>query len=135
MNQVFSALYTTLTASTAVTGLLSSTTAVYDTIAPQSARYPLLIMQQQAWSVETIDANEREDAYITIKAIGTTSFGQSGTIDAAVRTLLNDGSASISGHTTLWQKATEQLRYVEADAAGRRFYHVGHVYRLRFTNT
>ena len=135
MNQVFQSLYTTLTASTAVTSLLSGTTAVYDTQAPQSAIYPLLIMQQQAWSIETTDANEREDAYITIKAIGTSTFGQAGTVDAAVRTLLNDGSASISGHTTLWQKATEQIRYVETDAAGRNFYHVGHVYRLRFTNT
>jgi hypothetical protein len=135
MNQVFASLYATLTASTAVTSLLAKTTAVYDTQAPQSATYPMLIMQQQAWAIETTDANEREDAYITIKAIATGSFGQAGTIDAAVRTLLNNGSASISGHTTLWQKATEQIRYVETDSAGRNFYHVGHVYRLRFTNT
>ena len=135
MNQVFQSLYGTLTASTAITSLLSSTSAVYDTQAPPSAKYPLLIMQQQGWSIETLDANEREDAYITIKAIGTQSFGNAGTIDAAVRTLINDGSASISGHVTLWQKATEQIRYVETDPAGRNFYHVGHVYRLRFTNT
>jgi len=135
MNQVFQSLYGTLTASTALTSLLSGTAAVYDTQPPQSAHYPFLVMDQQGWSIETIDANEREDAYITIKAISMTSLGQAGTIDAAVRVLLNNGSASISGHTTLWQKATEQIRYVETDAAGRSFYHVGHVYRLRFTNT
>ncbi len=135
MNQVFAALYGTITASTAVTSLLSGTTAVYDTQAPQTAVYPLVIFQQQAWRVETVDPNEREDAYVTVKAISTTSFGNAGTIDAALRTLLNGGSLSIASHTNLWQKATEQIRYVETDAAGRSHYHAGHIYRLRFTNT
>lgn len=131
MNQLMTGLYAKLTGGTALTALLSGTTAVYDSLAPQSAALPYVIFQQQAWNVETADPRRREDAYMLVKAVSATGFAQAGSIDAACDALLDGGSISVTGHTVMWQKRIEQIRYIETDQAGRNIYHQGGLYQIR----
>jgi hypothetical protein len=130
MNGLWTALYSRLTAATAVTSLLAGTAAVYDTQAPQEAHYPLIIFQQQAGDVETVDPHTRHAKDVTVKVITVDGFKKAETIDAALNTALDDNKLSVTGHTVIWQRRTADVRYVEVDPAGRSFYHVGGIYHI-----
>jgi hypothetical protein len=133
MNDLATALYSKIAGGTAVTAQLAGTTAVYDTVIPQSATYPCVVFQQQAWGVETLDPQRREDAWITIKAVGTVSYRQAGSIDNSLDLLLDGGSLSVTGHNVLWCKRQSQIRYSEPRAGGGYYYHQGGIYRIRLS--
>ena len=133
MNDLATALYGKLNQATAVTALLSGTTAIYDTMVPQSGAYPCIVFQQSAWKVETVDPQRREDAYITVQAIGTVGFRQAGSIDNAIDLVLDGGSISVTGHDLLWMKRQQQIRYSESRSGGGYYYHQGGIYRIRLS--
>ena len=134
MNELWQALYNRLTGAAAITAQLSSGTAVYDTQAPAGAAYPLIIFQQQAWPVETVDPRRREDAYVLIKAISPNSFAEAGRIDAAIDAALDGKLLTVAGHVNIWCRRTEQIRYLETDPAGKNYYHAGGIYRIRLAH-
>ena len=127
MNELWQAIYSRGTATAA------GSYGVYDSIAPQNAALPYVVFQQQAWGVEALDPRRREDAYVSIRAISQTGFAQAGSIDAAIDTAFDNMPLSVSGHTNIWLKRTEQIRYVET-ADDKRYYHQGGIYRIRLTH-
>lgn len=134
MNELWTALYSRLTAATAVTVKLASTTSVYDSGVPQGASYPLIVFQQQAGGFETVDPHSRHDKLVTVKAITADGFKTAEEIDAAILAALDNNKLSVTGHTNIWQRRTSDVRYAEADPAGNAYYHVGGIYRLRLTH-
>ena len=134
MNELWQALHARLSGTPALTALLSSAEAVYDTQAPPGALYPLVTFSQQAWPVETVDPHRREDAYVLVKAISATSFKDAGAIDAAIDAALDSQPLTVAGHTNIWLRRTEQVRYTETDPAGKNYYHAGGIYRIRLAH-
>lgn len=129
---LWEAIYSRLTAATAVTSLLAGTAAVWNALAPPEARYPLIVFNLQAGDVETVDPRTRHTKYVTIKAITTDGFLRAEKIDAAINTQLDDNKLSVSGHTVIWQRRTaDTTPFIEIDPAGCSFYHVGGIYHIR----
>jgi hypothetical protein len=128
---LWTALYSRLTGGTALTALLSGTTAIYDTVAPQGATLPYVVFNQQAGRTENLDGNRRDDVFVTVKAITAASLKAAEAIDAQVDTLLHDSLLTVTGYTALWQRRTESIRYAEPMPGGGHYYHAGGVYRIR----
>ena len=133
MNQIEIALYSTLTAGTALTSMLAGARSIYNGIIPDGVGLPAVVFSQQSHITENTDPHTRENALYLVKGISETSMGNAGTIDARIRTLLHAQTLSVSGYTNFWTRRESSIRYVEMDAGGKRIYHSGGIYRIRLT--
>ena len=137
MNALDSAMYSTLTASTAITALTSGGTAnpsVYHFLAPEGADPPYVIYQTQAPSVPFRTHGYPivyEDVTITVKAVteGHSALA-AGTIASNIAALLNGSVLSITGHTVLMLRREMDVDFYEVLPGGQRYHHRGGQYRI-----
>ena len=122
------AIYTTLNVSSVTT---AGATGVFNRIAPENQALPYVVYQWQGGGdLNITPRRERFPAY-TIKAIAET-LGDAGAIDAAIDALLHHQTISISGWTNFWLARDVDVAYFEVDPLGRRIYHTGAIYKIRF---
>lgn len=133
MNAVEIAMYSTLSAATALTALLAGTTAVYNQQAPQGAALPYVVFGLNAGGDDNDNPHRAKALVYSVKAVGTAGFANAGSIDIQIDALLHHGTLSPSGWTNFWTARESDFRYVETptDGGGRRFYHAGGLYRVR----
>lgn len=108
--------------------------AIYHGTAPAEAPYPFVILNRQAgnptYALTTIPAYET-DMWL-IKAVDDEPTADAAeAISARLSTLLNDGVLSISGATQLYLRRESDIEY-EEDADGRKYQHVGSLFRLLY---
>jgi hypothetical protein len=130
-NVVETALYAKLTGTSALTALLSSSTAVFNQMATQAAGLPYVIFQQMS---ET-DLNEtphRSKALLyLVKGVADSGFKEAGVIDAAIDTALHRTTLTVPGWTNYLMRRETSVRYPEPLPGGGTVYHSGGVYRLK----
>ena len=126
------ALHGLLTGSTAITDHLASGTAgVHHELAPQNADHPLVVFNHQAeTTVWTFDKIAYENLLYEVKAISIgESFASAGTIDAAIASVLNDGTPSVTDYGLLYARRESGVRFPEV-IEGQRINHRGGLYRI-----
>lgn len=129
MNALDSALYTRLQG-TAVTSLLSGTTAIYKNQAPEGAALPYIVFNKQSGSPWNLDANRTDDLLYYIRAYSGNSAAQAGSIDAQVDTALHLAPLTVSGWTNIWIARETNIELPSTEPSGRVIHSAGALYRI-----
>lgn len=129
INLLNSALYSKLSAGTALTALLAGGTAgIYHMQAPEGAALPYVVYSWQGGG----QTNEVPDLQNRIEFIRcyASSAATAGSADAAIYNLLHGQSLSITGWTTVSLQREDDYETVEIPANGSPVYTMGGLYRL-----
>ncbi|MCR4340770.1 MAG: DUF3168 domain-containing protein [Gemmatimonadaceae bacterium] len=134
-NPIDLAVYTALTAATALTALLSGGTAdpsVYQWLAPEGADPPYVVYSVQSPStpVYTFSGVAYENTVYQVKGVTDDhSARAAGTIAAEIDDALADAGLTVSGYTLMRCRRLQNVDFLEVDA-GKRFNHRGALYRI-----
>jgi hypothetical protein len=130
------ALYTTLSGDATLGALLSSTTAVYNTIVPEGTTAPYVVFQQQsATDRPTLArANASEWFAYAVKAVtysqaSDTSPAAAKAIRTRIDQLLNDQPLTLSTGTLMVCRRTQRIKYPEL-FDGLVIWHVGSLFQI-----
>ena len=130
IDAVFTAIRTKLAATTGVTTLLSSASAIYRLEAGGTASFPYVVMAWQGGGDVNDTPNEMLDVRVSVKAVAETA-SQAGGLADAIRTALHNQELTWSGS---WKHLTCQhdnpLAFTEA-VDRVTLWHMGAVYRVR----
>lgn len=129
MNALDAALYTRLQG-TAVTSLLSGTTAIYKNQAPEGAALPYIVFNKQSGAPWNLDANRVDALLYYIRAYSGSSAAQAGSIDAQIDAALHLSSLTISGWTNIWIAREQNVELVSTEPSGRLIHSAGALYRI-----
>lgn len=137
MNALDSAVYTALTASTAITSQTSGGTAspsVYHWLAPEGSDPPYVIYQTQSPSLPYRTHGYPvvyEDVTLTVKGVteGHSALA-AGSIASSIASLLNGSVLTITGYTVLLLRREQDVDYLEVLPGGQRYHHRGGQYRV-----
>lgn len=133
LNASGSAIYSTLTGSTALTGLLAGTASVYYMQAPQGAALPYVIVNRQAGVPKRTLGGGRawdEGVYLVKAVTDEPSALKANRIAQQVDTLLDRQDLTIAGTASLMCHRETDVSYPENTQDGRRLNHVGATYRI-----
>lgn len=131
-NALWGAIYSKLNAATALTSLLSGTTAIYNMVAPDDAPMPYVVFQNYGGGAENINPSDMRNQPMLIKAYAA-SAATAGSIDAQVHTAILAG-LSVSGYTNFWVSRDLDVTTVDVQPSGEKAYMAGAVYRIRLTD-
>lgn len=129
MNELDTALYSRLQG-TAVTSLLSGTTAIYKNQAPEGAALPYIVFNKQSGSPWNLDANRVDDLLYYVRAYSGNSAAQAGSIDAQIDTALHLTPLTVSGWTNIWIARESNIELVATEPSGRLIHSAGALYRI-----
>ena len=136
MNAVEAAIYTTLSAGTALTSLLAAGSAsLHHLEAPEGTEYPYVVWSHQGGGDENLSPHRTKNIIRFIRAYSETSAAEAGTIDAAIDTLLHMTPLTISGWADLWLARETDVELVEDEPSGRQIFMQGGMYRLLIEKT
>jgi hypothetical protein len=130
-NKIATALYSTLSSGTALTTLLSGTTAVYNTKAPDTATLPYVVFSHQAGQPLNINPSDIRDEVYWIRAITQSSLGYAGSIDAQICNLLHGKTLSVSGYTNFNTVREQEVQLVDTQPDGADNFIAGAMYRIQ----
>jgi hypothetical protein len=122
------ALYAALAADAGITGV---TGAIYPDRAPSGANATTYVIFSLAAGTTTNDANDdNTDLRYLVKCVST-DFGKANSVASAIRTLLHEGSLTLSGGWTCYRmQVITPVRFVETiDRVA--YWHKGHIIRIR----
>ena len=131
MNALNSALYSRLQTTSAITSLLSGTTAIYNQQAPEGATLPFVVFSTPSELDENMTANRTKNNVVFIRAYSGVSASQAGSIDAAIDTALHLIPLTVSGWTNFWMVREQGIELVETQPSGKIIYSSGANYRCR----
>lgn len=135
MKALNTALYTKLNGATAVTSLLSGTTAIYAQQAPEGAVYPYIVFNIQGGGDTNDTANRLKNLVLFVRAYATTN-AQAGSIDAQIDTALHlVPFTGVSGWTNIWLAREQDLETVENPPTGGQVFMNGGLYRCMLDST
>jgi hypothetical protein len=129
------ALYTQLTAWGPLTDLLATSLSVYADEVPPTAPLPAVVFQKAAGAPDyMLSGMWARSATFTVKGITEGhSKALAGSISAQLDQALIDQAFTIVGGTLIYCRRVEDIDYPEQAPGGRRFHHLGGVYRLQYT--
>lgn len=130
-NAINAALYSTLSAGTALTTLLSSTTALYNMQAPDGATFDYVVWNVQGGGDDNMTAHRTKNLVVFVRGYSSTSAARAGSIDAKIDSLLHKAILSVSGWSNFWSAREEDISTVEVTEAGNTIWCAGGMYRLR----
>lgn len=130
MNVLYTSLYSRLQG-TAITSLLSGTTAIYNLQAPNNASYPYIVFSTQGGGDDNDTANRTKNLLLFVRAYSGVSAMQAGSIDAQIDAALHLAPLTVSGWTDFWLAREEDLETVENEPDGKRIFMRGGFYRAR----
>lgn len=129
-NALNAAVYTKLTAATALTSLLAGTTSVYYLQAPDGAALPYVVFNQQGGGPENINPSDMRRATYWVRGYADTP-ALAGSIDAQLSTAIHGGSLAVSGYTNFWTRRIQDISIVENLPNGESVYTGGGMYDIR----
>lgn len=130
INAFDAALFTRLQG-TAITALLSGTTAIFHLQAPEGATLPYIVWNIQGGGPVNLDSNRVDNLVYFIRAYSETSAANAGSIDAQIDTALHMAPLTVSGYTNTWLAREQRLELVDNEPSGQRIYMAGGLYRVR----
>jgi hypothetical protein len=131
MNEVNAAIYTRLSTATALTQLLSGTTAIYNLQAPESAAYPYVVFNVQGGGDINQTAHRTKSLIVFVRCYSKTSAKNAGSIDAQIDTALHLVPFTVTGWTNTWLAREQDLETVENPPTGGQIFMQGGLYRER----
>jgi len=132
MNQVDTAIYSTLTGGTALTSLLASTSSVYHIRAPNVTTFPYVVFSLQGGGPENITPSDLWNVVYFIRAYSATNATAASNIHAEIRKLLHKKTLTISGYTNYWMALETELESAEEIPNATPIFMAGGLYRIRF---
>lgn len=131
MNVLNAAIYSRLQTTTAITSLLSGTTAIYNQQAPEGATLPFVVFSVPSELDENMTQNRTKNNVVYIRAYSGSSAAQAGSIDAAIDTALHLIPLTVSGWTNFWMAREQGIELVETQSTGKIIYSAGANWRVR----
>ena len=130
VNALDTALYSRLQG-TAITSLLSGTTALYKVQAPENATLPYIVWNIQGGGDENLTQNRTKNLVLFVRAYSGNTAAEAGSIDDQVDAALsNDAPLSVSGWTNIWLAREQELETVQLEPSGRQVHMAGGLYRV-----
>lgn len=129
MNELNAAIYTRLQG-TAITSLLSGTTALYNIQAPENATLPYIVWNIQGGGDENLTQNRTKNLVMFIRAYSENSAALAGSIDAQIDTAFHMQPLTVSGWTNIWCAKEQDLETVQLEPSGNQFFMAGGLYRV-----
>lgn len=130
-NALWGALYSKLNAATALTALLSGTTAIYNMQAPEGAALPYVVFQNYGGGPDNLTPRDARTQPMLIKAYASSAM-LAGSIDAQIHAAII-GGVSVTGYTNFWLSRDQDVTTVETPPDGENVYMAGAVYRIRLS--
>ena len=131
MNEVNQAIYSKLTAGTALTALLAGTASIYNMQPPDNTSMPYVIFNLQGGGDENMTPIRAKSLVYFIRGYSKTSAAAAGSIDAQVDALLHGNSISATGWTNFWLAREADFEQTENLPNGEKAYMSGGFYRVR----
>jgi len=131
MNVLNAAIYSRLQTTSAITSLLSGTTAIYNQQAPEGATLPFIVFSTPSELDENMTQNRTKNNVVYIRAYSGSSAAQAGSIDTAIDTALHLIPLTVSGWTNFWMVREQGIELVETQSTGKIIYSAGANYRVR----
>jgi hypothetical protein len=129
------AMYSRLNGATAVTSLLSGTTAIYALQAPEGAALPYVVYNVQGGGDTNDTANRLKNLVVSVRAYATTN-ARAGSIDAAIDAALHFVPfTGVTGYTSIWLARETDIETVENPPTGSQIFMNGGFYRCVFDAT
>lgn len=136
-NLLNTAIYTRLSAGTALTSLLSGGTAVpsvFYQVAPDGFTQPYVTWSFPSEIDENLIPHRMKNIVLRVQGY-CTSPALAGTIDAQIDTLLNEAELSLgTPWTNIWLRRENGYQMVSPTEAGIRYYTSGADYRVEISN-
>ena len=132
-NALNTAVYSTLSAGTALTALLAGTTAIYNMQAPDGATFDYVVWNLQSGIDDNMTAHRTKNLVVFVRGYSSTSAARAGSIDAQIDALLHKQVLTVSGWSNFWSAREEDLETVEVTEAGNTIWMAGGMYRLRLS--
>jgi len=129
-NSFWAGLYTKLQGGTALTALLSGTTAIYHLQAPDNSTLPYIVFSTQAGGPENITSSDMRNLLIYVRGYAA-SPTTAGSIDAQIENLLHKQALSVSGYTNYWSVKQQDVSLVETPPNSNPVYSYGGIYQFR----
>ena len=130
MNATEIGLYSKLTGNSTLTAALSTTTAIYNTVAPQGTSLPYVTFNWAGGGLENINPSELHNVVYVVKALADDA-GEAGTIQGYIKSALHGTTLTVSGYTNFYTACEEEIQYVEQTRDGQVIHHRGYVVRVR----
>lgn len=131
MNELNQAIYSTLSAGTALTALLAGTTSIYHLQAPDNATLPYVVYSLAGGGADNQTPKERENIVEFVRAYSDVSALSAGSINAQVRNLLHKKTLSVSGYTNFWCQKEAHMDNIDNLPSGEKVWMQGDYYRIR----
>ena len=131
INALAAGLYSKLQGGTALTSLLSGTTAIYHNVAPDNATLPYVIFSVQGGGDENQSPNRTQNLVLFVRGYSGNSQAQAGSIDTQIDNLLHMQTVTVSGWTNIWTARESSLTMPEPQPNGGYVYMSGGYYRIR----
>ena len=128
-NALGSAIYSRLSGGTALVAALGGT-AIYNTIAPDTAGYPRVVFSYITGGPENVTPSDNRTQIIQVMT-WSDSLSEAGSIDALVSALLHRYALSVTGYTTIWCARETEYTQVDIPPNADPIYGVGADYRIR----
>jgi len=128
-NAVQTALYSKLTAGTALVAALGGT-AIYNSIVPKTADVPYVVYHLASGREENLTPHNSQRYVFAVQAVAATLL-QAGTIAALVHTLLHQQTLTVTGGTNFWTARETIIEYQEVESTGNTLGHAGGEYAIR----
>lgn len=135
MSSVFdvvgSAIYSKLTAGTALINLLGDSLSIYPIVAPDEAVFPYVVYSHHSGAYDNYDPVESKNIIYFIRAFSEVTPRKAGLIDVEIDALLHKKPLTVAGWDNFWIARDTDLENFESMPTGEKVFMRGGLYRLR----
>lgn len=133
IDQLNQAIYSKLTASSALKTLLSSASSVYFLQAPDDASYDYVVFSHQAAGPDNETERDNRTFMTFVRAYSVTSAKIANLIDNQIEAALHQKTISVTGYTNYTIMREESVQTIENPPDGTKVYMSGGIYRIRLS--
>ena len=126
---MYSSLYSTLKAGTALTALVG-TAAIYNKQAPDGATLPYVVFSVQASTPDNDHSMNAENMIVYVRGYASTDLAAQN-ISTQIDNLLHGKNLAITGYSTYWCAREQDLELVDNGPNGEKIFMAGGFYRIR----
>ena len=130
MNATEIGLYNKLKGTAALTATLSTTTAIYNAVAPAGTSMAYVVFVYAGGGLENITPSELHNVVYMVKAVADDS-AEAATIQGHIKTALHGQTLKVGGYTNFYTACEDEISYVEQTREGALIHHRGYYVRVR----
>lgn len=122
--------FNALIGNSALTALLSSSSAIYFGQAPLEAAKPYIVYSINSGGDDHLSPTESVDVRYTVKVVADTAQS-AGAVAGAIRNALHEIEIALDSPWTCYRMQADGILMYPENIANRQFWHAGHLFRLR----